>query len=184
MGAARFRGCNLRRLEMTGKIDRFQCRILRNATQDDLDQYFEWLNDPELMRVSGRIEQVGYTSHCRWFSQNLKDPSNLMYILADGQGGTIGQVNFKKELDEWILGFHIVPSFRGKGLGLEIVKRGLEELEQYDSHARHVYAYIREENRGSRLLVEKVLFEMIGLEISPSKVRFCKYARKMASCSI
>lgn len=165
---------------MTVRVRGAQCRMLRNATHGDLDQYFEWLNDPDLMRVSGRIEQVGYASHCRWFAQNLKDPSNLMYILADGEGETIGQINFKKELDEWTLGFHIVPSFRGKGLGLEIVKQGLEELEQYDTNVRYVYAYTREDNRASRLLLEKVGFAMIGLKVSPSEVIFCKYARKVA----
>lgn len=153
----------------------FERATLRRADSNDIDLYFEWLNCPELMRVSGRSKQVSYEDHQQWFMNNLNSSSVLLYILLDSEENIVGQVSFKRVSEEWSVGFHVLPAFRSKGWGYYLIESGLRALHLHDPMARNVHAFVRLGNESSERVLIGSNFRMARSSIWMSGSEFKRF---------
>lgn len=101
----------------------------RKAHYEDLDQYFKWANDPNVRKNAVDSESIPYENHCEWFQKKLSDSNCYMYLFFY-QGKPCGQIRF--EIHEGVaeIDFSVDKSYRGKGLGIQILTEGTEQFKK------------------------------------------------------
>jgi ribosomal protein S18 acetylase RimI-like enzyme len=134
---------------------RLTCRI---ACPEDLMPLFELANDPLVRRNSFTTAEIPLDDHRRWFENNYR---KIRVFEVDG--ALVGQVRFDVRPTETVTGLSLSPAFRGLGLGAELLRRAIAEIEQ----ARTITAYIKPENTASQKS-----FEQAGYRYDPQNNRW------------
>ena len=94
---------------------------LRRATINDIDLIFEWANDPLTRAQSFSNKPIQYDTHVAWFNKKIDDPGCFMYVL-EYEGEPCGTIRVDQEKDAGIISYNIAPYWRGRGLGVAILK--------------------------------------------------------------
>ena len=128
---------------------------LRDVTATDLPILFEHQRDPEAARMAAFPSREKHHFHAHW-TRILADPSlGKQTILYDGQvAGNI--VSFDQSGVRQV-GYWIGREYWGKG----IATRALALYLAYEP-IRPLYAYVAKHNIGSRRVVEKCGFALVG----------------------
>ncbi len=100
---------------------------LRRADADDVYQYFDWVNDPEVRRQSLRSEPVSLAQHRQWFAEKLAGPDSRLFVL-EAAGLPVGQVRFDRIAGETLVDYSIERPFRGRGWARRLVALGLHQM--------------------------------------------------------
>jgi RimJ/RimL family protein N-acetyltransferase len=146
--------------------------ILRPATIDDCDLYFQWANDPEVRANSFNQEPIPYDAHVRWFYQKL-DFKDQLWVLTETKTATthlnqfgdectcdhipVGQIRLQQERDHTEIHYSIAKEHRGQGNGRRMIQMALFEVKTWP-----VVAQVKQTNRASRAIFDKLDFQIIA----------------------
>lgn len=136
--------------------------ILRNATRDDCRFIWELANDPLVRAVSFSSDEIPWEDHQKWFNAKLHDSQCLFYIAEDSAGKMLGQMRFELKNEGWVISLSIVQTFRGKGVGADMIKAGSRKLFDSNPEINKIHAYIKNENIASIHVFEKSGYKEIG----------------------
>lgn len=109
------------RLELEKKI------LLRNASIDDIYTYFNWANDTVLRKYSVTTSSIDIYTHSAWFNKKLADNNCFLYV-AEIDHKPVGNIRFDCEVEYFTISYMVDESYRGKGLGLMLIKLAIEKI--------------------------------------------------------
>jgi RimJ/RimL family protein N-acetyltransferase len=152
----------------------------RKAQIEDIDIYFDWLNDETVRLNSFNSDVVNREQHEKWFFEKLNDIKYTFYIFQNIENINVGQVRIN-ELDEInaIIGLSISPLHRGFGYGSLMLKMACENY--FIHHPNHtINAYIKIENVASRKTFENAGFKYINKDFFNNQMsyHFINYANR------
>jgi UDP-2,4-diacetamido-2,4,6-trideoxy-beta-L-altropyranose hydrolase len=140
------------------------CEVrLRRAEVKDCKILWTWANDPLTRAVSFSTDAIPWNSHMEWFETQLVDSNALIYIATDAHDEPLGQVRFRLENGRGTVSIGLGAEHRGKGLGVKILNRAVEEVFQ-KARVREVDAYVKLDNQPSLQLFERAGFREAGSE--------------------
>ena len=133
--------------------------LLRDVVDDDLPLFFEFQLDPDANRMAAFTARVptdrqAFTAH---WNKIMVEPTNIIRtIVCDGQ--VVGSVSSyvdsgKPEVTYWIGRAHW-----GKGIATRALTAFLAQV----NATRPIYARVAKDNLGSRRVLEKCGFQVIG----------------------
>jgi len=128
---------------------------LRKADLNDLQLYFDWANDDLVRANSFYSDQINFENHVKWFNSKINSTNSLLFIF-ENNNVPVGQVRFEIEKTNSIIGISIDKNFRGKGLGVKMLKISTNEF--FKLFNLPVYAYIRLDNQSSKNIFLKAQF--------------------------
>lgn len=95
---------------------------LREATFDDTDLLFEWVNDEDARRSAFFSEPISYEEHIKWFEGILRRTDCKQYIyMSDGM--PIGEIRITiLNMSEAEISYSICATKRHMGQGKELLQ--------------------------------------------------------------
>lgn len=129
---------------------------LRKVTSSDEDLLLTWTNDPLVRKGSFKNHTITKKEHKIWFNNKFKNPDVLMWIfqINNSPGGL---VRLERENNEVVLSYQVAAEYRGKGLGTEMLKMAIDEVEHLWQDIK-VMAYTVPGNVASVKSMEKAGF--------------------------
>ncbi len=128
--------------------------LLRLATLSDAKVLFEWRNDPLTRMRSLNSELVDFPKHLVWIETVLKNPNQRLYV-AELDNIPIGTCRADFDGSQFRLSWTVAPKHRGKGFGLEMVRK-LCQL-----HTPYI-AEIKKDNQASIKIAEALSMSRIS----------------------
>ncbi|MBF0284559.1 MAG: GNAT family N-acetyltransferase [Magnetococcales bacterium] len=130
---------------------------LRWVAASDCGPLLEWRNHPQSRSVSHNTDPISPSIHDVWFERVMHNPDVLLLIGERG-GERVGMVRFDRlEPNRWVVSINLNPDFRGRRLGAQVLRLGIEWLDQ-----RHpggvVLAEIMESNPASQRIFSQCGF--------------------------
>jgi len=132
---------------------------LRNATKEDMDLLYKWVNDPVVRNNSFNTEPIPYNNHVSWFNRIMADSSVLLYILMDDDT-PVGQIRLSVDEKEAEIGYSIASEFRGKGYGHIILQLVANEVRKNHIEIERLVAKVKPDNIASNKLFKAEGYEM------------------------
>jgi RimJ/RimL family protein N-acetyltransferase len=130
---------------------------LRPATYQDTELVFRWRNDPFIMVRGSSQRFVEWAEHIVWFRDTLRSARRKIFIVLLSQQ-PIGQIRFDKINDnECVVSVYLLQEFTGRGLGVETIDRGCQEICKLWGVSR-IIACVRSDNTAARSAFLKVGF--------------------------
>jgi RimJ/RimL family protein N-acetyltransferase len=142
--------------------------FLRPVNKGDIELLFEWANDSEVREMSVNSEGILWKDHLSWFNKKINDAGARIFILTDGEQ-KFGQIRFDKSAEGWLVDYSIGREFRKKGLGREIIRLGIEEMQ-----SEKLIAFVKPKNISSINVFEKQGFTCEG-ETMKGQLGLIKY---------
>jgi RimJ/RimL family protein N-acetyltransferase len=99
----------------------------RKAKIDDIELIFNWANDPVVRKAALNSEIIKWETHQKWFERKIIDDNCIIYIFHNKLNTPIGQVRIENEKNEWFIDYSIDRSFRGIGLGKDLIKQTIDK---------------------------------------------------------
>jgi len=131
---------------MPSKNSKFR---LRDAEPGDCHRLWVLANDPVVRSFSFSQEQIDWETHVEWFARVIENPDSHIFVAEDAKGDFVGQIRFDLERGDAIVTVQIVPSKRGCGLGVALIRAGtLRYLEDLPAE-KVVHAFIKKTNQAS-----------------------------------
>ena len=133
--------------------------FLRNVVNDDLPLFFEYQMDPEAdymaaFTAKDRTSQEAFMAH---WHRILADKTNIIQtIIFNGQ--VVGSVSSYEDEGKPEVTYWLGKEYWGKG----IATRALKEFLTQRNQIRPIYARVAKDNLGSRRVLEKCSFRIIG----------------------
>lgn len=141
------------------KINKGLLRI-RRANLADTKLYFDWANDLTVRGQSYNSSIINFENHKKWFEAKLEDDSCMLLVFQNQENQNIGQIRIQKENhDQALIGISIAAEYRGKGYAKEMLLLASDYFSE-SNKGYLINAYIKEENRSSKLAFEKAGFEL------------------------
>lgn len=130
----------------------------RFANISDAEIYYKWINDKIVRKQSFNSDLIKWDEHLAWFKEKVSDPQYFFYIFQNEEKKNIGQVRIQIiENKNSIIGVSIDEKFRGYGYGAKII-----DIASNDHLSKIpdiiINAYIKQENKISKLIFEKAGF--------------------------
>ena len=146
---------------------------LRKAQLSDLDLYFRWANDPDARQNAVLAKQITYDEHCAWFSKKVTSKDTCLWVLEQNEA-PIGQIRFDidRVQKETTISYFIAQEYRGQGIGLSIVKMGLELFFKTEENILFINAVVKSTN-GASLKI----FDNLGFRINKDENGFLHYIK-------
>ena len=132
---------------------------LRTVVEDDLPAFFEFQLDPDANHMAAFIardpsDRVAFDAH---WKKILAEPTNLIRtIICDGQ--VVGSVSSYLDEGHPEVTYWIGKAHWGKGIATRALTTFLAEV----NPTRPIYARVAKDNPGSRRVLEKCGFRVIG----------------------
>jgi len=101
--------------------------VLRDVIEADQFKTFDWANDKLVRAFSFNQQEIVFEEHSSWFLKKANSP-DCYYFIAEMDKVAIGSIRFDVQDDEAVVSYLLDPSFHGKGLGILLLKKGLEML--------------------------------------------------------
>ena len=133
--------------------------LLRNVISDDLPIFFEYQLDQEANYMAAftakdPTNQEAFMAH---WQRNLADPANInQTILVNGQ--VAGSVSSYEDEGRPEVTYWLGKEYWGKGIATSALREFLAQKNQI----RPIYARVAKDNPGSRRVLEKCGFKIIG----------------------
>jgi UDP-2,4-diacetamido-2,4,6-trideoxy-beta-L-altropyranose hydrolase len=129
---------------------------LRRASAADEALLLHWANDPQVRANSFSPEPIDPPDHHHWFHTGQANPNRLQLIATAADGCPIGQIRFDQEpasteggASEATVDLSLDPCARGQGLAAELVRLGLQKMEQHWGPATDAVAEVLPSNAAS-----------------------------------
>ncbi|GAB3534740.1 hypothetical protein GCM10027443_22310 [Pontibacter brevis] len=130
---------------------------LREVTEEDTMLLFGWANDPEVRKNSFNPNPITIDNHTRWLKAVLEDEQTLLYI-AEAAGKPVAHIRFNISGGRAMISYLIDADFRGQGLGLHLLQKGVQALAAQRSDIEQVEGLVQRENVASVRSFEKAGF--------------------------
>jgi RimJ/RimL family protein N-acetyltransferase len=133
--------------------------VMRDVIEDDLAIFFEQQLDPEANYMAAftakdPTNREAFTAHWR---RILADATVIIKTIVCA-GQVVGSVLSYEEAGKPEVSYWLGKEFWGKG----IATRALSEFLAHENKARPIYARVAKDNLGSRRVLEKCGFTIIG----------------------
>ncbi|MGX7668335.1 GNAT family N-acetyltransferase [Flavobacterium pedocola] len=133
----------------------------RKATEEDVELYFTWANDPAVRSNSYATESIPYENHVNWFKSKVKDENCFMVIFQDHENQNIGQVRIQKtNAVSAIIGVSADENHRGKGYAAKMIAKA-SDVFLTENPEICISAYIKLDNQASSKAFEKAGFSLL-----------------------
>jgi RimJ/RimL family protein N-acetyltransferase len=138
---------------------------IRPATEADADLLLRWANDPTTRAAGFHPAVIDGATHERWLAARLASATSRLYVAMDGDV-PVGQVRLEAGPDGRVeVGISVAPEARGRGIGHDLLRAGLEAGAADPELRVDVYvARIRAENQPSIALFTGAGFIQVGTE--------------------
>ena len=157
-----FRGFNKSSLLVDGKgVNRILSEIrgiesgaindkleLRDIAPDDINEMFEWRNNPDARKIFFNPAPVSWDEHKKWFDKKINDQDASMYT-AFLKGEKIGSIRFEARENDIKTSVVLKPEFFSKGFGTKIIRMGAERFVNNKGLGKPVVAEIKKTNIAS-----------------------------------
>ena len=144
--------------------------ILRRFKDSDLNDFFEYTSESDVMEISG-IKEAKTLGEAKELLDEWKHKGMSLAIELKESGKVIGHISIKEDSEAGLddvkeLGFGLNCNFHRKGYMSEAVKGVLGYL--FNNGVNKVYACCYQNNAPSKGLIEKsgFEFEQVGIYIS------------------
>ena len=133
--------------------------LLRDVVEDDLALFFDFQLDPDANRMAAftvrdPTDRAAFTAH---WHKILADPTTTnRTIVCDGQ--VVGSVASYGEPDKPEVTYWIGSAYWGKGIATRALTAFLAQVDA----RRPIYGRVAKDNHGSRRVLEKCGFQVIG----------------------
>lgn len=134
---------------------------LRSATAEDVNLYFEWVNDERVRANSKDSAFIKWETHKEWFSKKLESADTRLYLFYVNEDA-VGQVRFELNNGKWVIDFSIGEPFRGLGLGRIILTDAMTELKKASDLP--LISFIKGSNLSSARVFENAGFSFFKSE--------------------
>jgi len=129
---------------------------LQPATEADEALLLRWANDPKVRANSFSPEPIKAADHHHWFQKGLANPNRLLLIATAADGCPMGQIRFDRQpaisegqASEATVDLSLDRCARGHGLARELVRLGLQAMEQHWGPATDAVAEVLPSNTAS-----------------------------------
>lgn len=139
---------------------------LRKAIEADAEMLFRWRSDPDTRANSFHTEPILYEEHVAWLEAALRNPSQEIFILCEGNT-LIGQVRLSMENDMGTISYSIDATHRAQGYGKAILQLA-ENLCVERGAPRSLCGYVKKKN-----IASQVIFETLGYEREEAPDKAC-----------
>jgi|GEM_PF-1573148 len=137
---------------------------LRKTGPRDALLYYGWVNDPAVRSMSVSRERIPLDNHLTWFHLKLEDPDAVLLVFEQS-GCPIGQIRFEVEDAIARIDYSISSSFRGRGLGRELLRSGIEALSSIWPSPLELLGIVHSGNGASAKLFRQMGFREAEKEI-------------------
>jgi len=150
--------------------------ILRKAEIKDIKTLFNWANDPINRKYSFNTEIISWEEHKKWFQKKVNNSEKSIIFIAESlNNNKIGQIRFDRKDDIAFIDYYIDAEFRGRGLGVELLKLGCAELIKYWPMLNKIIGEVLVNNIPSIKSFQKANFDS---EILNDRIIFIKILNK------
>lgn len=132
--------------------------FLQEASIDDAQLLFEWVNEPVVRMNSFSQEEITFENHLKWLKKKLSSTETRIMILMIGSV-PVGQVRIDYEELNWIIDYSIDKNHRGNGYGKTIIDLLINQFQPYVFIAK-----VKNENIASRKVFLSLGFKEITSE--------------------
>ena len=122
--------------------------FLRNATEEDINLLFDWVNDPVTRQSAFDSHTITYQEHQSWYKKILEDPNQMQLILMEN-GEAVGQIRISIEEENAIIDYSISSKKRGQGLGTAILEMVKSEVKIRYPLVKRLIGNVRKTNIAS-----------------------------------
>jgi len=167
---------------------------LRRAAAADETLLLRWANDPEVRANSFSPEPIYPADHHHWFHTGQVNPNRLQSIATAADGCPIGQIRFDREpasteggASEAKVDLSLDPCARGRGLAAELVRLGLQKMEQHWGPATDVVAEVLPGNAASNACFARAGFTpeaVSAVTPPPQPVNRWRWRPAASPCSV
>jgi UDP-2,4-diacetamido-2,4,6-trideoxy-beta-L-altropyranose hydrolase len=147
---------------------------LRPVTEADESLLLRWANDPQVRANSFSPEPIDPADHHHWFHKGQANPNRLQLIAKSADGCPIGQIRFDREpasteggASEATVDLTLDPCARGQGLAVELVRLGLQKMEQHWGPATDAVAEVLPSNAASNACFARAGFTPEAVSAAP-----------------
>lgn len=129
--------------------------IIKNATQNDSIDIWNWRNDPHSRSMFINSNLVSWDEHSLWFNRLLSNPAHIVYIGSTKENEKVGVCRFDigPSGDIAEVSINLNPAMRGKGLSQVFLKAATSIF--WDNKKINLTAKIKKENAASLKCFEK-----------------------------
>lgn len=130
---------------------------LRPADASDMQQLFNWANDPTVRQHSFNPAPIPLEIHQRWFSAKLNSPDCLILIALVDEVPA-GMIRFDMKENQATISYLLDKNFRGKGLGTWLLTAGAVKLKQQRPEVTRLIGHVQPSNVASVVSFRKAGF--------------------------
>ena len=139
---------------------------LRPLERNDLDLVAGWRQSPEGSSAFFSSEPVTYSGQSLWYDAYLRDKSDMMFLICDGDLTPVGTIslvdvdhrNQKAEFGRLLIAS---PENRGKGLAM-LASKKLLDFGRNQLNLTKIYLYVFSTNSRAISLYKKLGFQAEG----------------------
>ncbi|MGV3585807.1 MAG: UDP-2,4-diacetamido-2,4,6-trideoxy-beta-L-altropyranose hydrolase [Adhaeribacter sp.] len=148
---------------------------LRPAQENDMQQLFEWVNDPAVRQHSFNPAPIPLEIHQRWFNHKLTDKDCLI-LIATFKNVPAGMIRFDLKENQATISYLLDKNFRGKGLGAWVLTAGTILLQQLQPDVAQVIGHVQQSNIASVVSFQKAGFTETNIipPVEPNSLVFAK----------
>jgi len=149
---------------------------LQQATAADEALLLRWANDPQVRANSFSSEPIARGEHHHWFHKGLSDPGRLLLIATALDGCPIGQIRFDRlstndvpHLSEATIDLSLDRCVRGHGLATELVRLGLQAMDEHWGPSTVAVAEVQASNAASNACFARSGFVLEAVSPPPPR---------------
>jgi spore coat polysaccharide biosynthesis protein SpsF len=133
--------------------------VFREANINDIDLYFNWINDSLVRKSSYQSNLIDFESHTEWFKSKIIDSNSFMAVFENGLNQKIGQVRIDMiDNTNAIISMSVAKEHREKGYAAKLISTYSDYfLEKFKNVC--INAYIKQSNMKSKHVFEKAGFK-------------------------
>ncbi len=149
--------------------------ILREASTDDLDATYQWVNDEKIRAYAYNQNKITKDAHLKWFTNKLKS-DECSYFILEERSHQVGSIRFdiEKHQETAKISYLVDPKFTGQGYGTFLLEKGVAKLKTSKPNLTSVYGHVLKENFAS-----VKIFEKLGYKIMSKNESELKFEKKL-----
>ncbi len=131
---------------------------IREASFNDIYQYFLWTNEKETRLQSFNNERIIFSDHYNWFKRKIISKSCFLFIMELNQK-PVGQIRFDVENEMATISYSLDKKFRKKGLAKILIQKGIKKLLEKNKNIKLIQGYVKNTNKPSIYTFKKLGFK-------------------------
>lgn len=112
-------------------------KMLREVTEADFNQLYEWVNDHEVRNNGYNPERLDKNEYYKWFMDKLESPDTMMFIIQENEK-EVGELRIEKHKKDALIIYSVDKLHRWKGIG----KKSINFIESYYQMNKHMFSGI------------------------------------------